>query len=301
MRVTQSMLSNNMLRNLNSSFSKMSKLQDQINSGSKISRPSDDPVVAIKGMGYRTDLGKIEQFTRNLNEANSWLDSTDEALDQVGSALKRVQELVTQAGNDTNTAEDRQSIQVEISQIQQQIRDVANTQISGKYIFSGSHTSSPLFKDTASTDVGADAMISITDKLGYNNDIRIEVADGIQLAVNSPAYDLFKGVDEMMAGVNKALKDGLSGDDIRGKLTDIQNSLNNVLEVRADVGAKQNRTELLSNRFAIQEVNVTKQMSLNEDVDYAEAITEMTTQESIHQAALSVGAKIIRQTLVDFL
>ena len=57
----------------------------------------------------------------------------------------------------------------------------------------------------------------------------------------------------------------------------------------------------MENRLAIQKINVTKQISLNEDVDYSEAITQMTTQESIHQAALSVGAKIIQQTLVDFI
>lgn len=57
----------------------------------------------------------------------------------------------------------------------------------------------------------------------------------------------------------------------------------------------------MTNRLALHETNVTKQLSENEDVDYAKAITEMITAESIHQAALSVGAKIIQQTLVDFI
>lgn len=108
MRVTQSMLSSNMLRNLNNSYSKMGKLQEQLTSGSKINRPSDDPVAAIKGMGYRTDLNKVEQFTRNMNQVNSWIDTTDESLGQVSEALKRVQELVTQAANDTNDSDDRE-------------------------------------------------------------------------------------------------------------------------------------------------------------------------------------------------
>ena len=62
-----------------------------------------------------------------------------------------------------------------------------------------------------------------------------------------------------------------------------------------------NRLEMMENRLDIQFVNVTKQKSNNEDVDYAEAITQMVTAESIHQAALSTGAKIIQQTLVDFI
>lgn len=64
MRVTQSMLSSNMLRNLNTSYSKMSKYQNMLDSGKVITRPSDDPVVAVKGMGYRIDLDK----TNNTNE-----------------------------------------------------------------------------------------------------------------------------------------------------------------------------------------------------------------------------------------
>lgn len=137
MRVTQSMLSSNMLRNLNTSYGKMSKLQEQINSGKVINRPSDDPVIAVKGMGYRVDIDKIEQFQRNMNTAHNWLDSSDEALDRVGNALHRVQELVTQAANDSNTADERQKIQVEIEQIQQQMRDLANTKIGENYIFRG--------------------------------------------------------------------------------------------------------------------------------------------------------------------
>ena len=76
-RITQSMLSTNMLRNLNTSYGKMSKYQDMLNTGMKITRASDDPVVAVKGMQYRTQLDKVEQFQRNVNEAHSWLDTTD--------------------------------------------------------------------------------------------------------------------------------------------------------------------------------------------------------------------------------
>lgn len=145
MRGTQSMLSNNMIRNLNTNYGKMSQLQDQLNSGSKITRPSDDPVIAVKGMDYRTQLAKNEQYSRNMNEVHSWLDTTDEALDQVGNALHRVQELITQAANDTNTEDERTNIAVELKQLQLQIRDVANTKVGSDYIFSGTNTSSALF------------------------------------------------------------------------------------------------------------------------------------------------------------
>ncbi|MFJ8261836.1 flagellar hook-associated protein FlgL [Rummeliibacillus sp. NPDC094406] len=145
MRVTQSMLSNNLLRNLNTSNSKMGKLQEQLSSGSKLTRPSDDPVASVKGMNHRTTLAKNDQYTRNMGEVNSWLDASDESLGQVGSALSRVQELVSQAANGTNTADDREKILKEIEQIRAQIRDVANTKIGDNYIFSGTMTTTPLY------------------------------------------------------------------------------------------------------------------------------------------------------------
>ncbi|NLY80405.1 MAG: flagellar hook-associated protein FlgL [Lysinibacillus sp.] len=300
MRVTQSMLSNNMLRNLSNSYSKMGKLQDQITSGKKFTRPSDDPVSTVKGMSYRTDLNKAEQFTRNMLTVNSWLDTTDDALDQVGSALHRVKELVVQAANDTNTPEDRDKIKVEIEQIRLQLRDLANTKVADKYIFSGTKTHSPVFKEGENT-INAD----INDK-----EVTIEVFDGITMKVNTNGDELFKDIDDFMKEVYDLLDSGATGEQITealgmelngGTIPGLNQLYEDVLSHRADVGARQNRVEMMTNRLSKHEINITKQMSENEDIDYAKAITEMVTSESIHQAALSVGAKIIQQTLVDFI
>ncbi|RDV28826.1 flagellar hook-associated protein FlgL [Lysinibacillus capsici] len=303
MRVTQSMLSNNMLRNLNNSYGKMSKLQDQINSGSKITRPSDDPVIAVKGMGYRRDLAKVEQYTRNMITASSWLDSTDESLNQVGEQMKRVRELVIQAANDTNTPEEREKMKMEIDQIRQQLQDVGNTNIGGSYIFSGTNTNQPLFISGGSGKV--------IDPTINNNTVNIEIYDGIQIPVNTPGKDLFKNIDDMMGKISDLLGDptktGVEIGDLLGGVSssstndDILTMHNKVLEAQADIGARQNRVEMMENRLGIREVNVTKQLRDNESVDYSKAITEMVTHESIHQAALSVGSKIIQQTLVDFI
>ncbi|MFB5085907.1 flagellar hook-associated protein FlgL [Psychrobacillus sp. PGGUH221] len=292
MRVTQSMLSNNMLRNLSGSYNKMAKLQEQINSGKKITRPSQDPVVAIKGIGYRTDLNKVEQYQRNLGEVNNWLDSSDDALDKVGIALHRVQELVTQASTDTLTPDDRTKIEKEITQIKEQMRDMANTKVGDKYIFSGTNTNSPLH----------DGNQFLTTAPGVNKDVNIEVYDGVEISVNTKGLDIFQNIDTMITGLEADLKDpNKTGKDFDQYLTLKSDNEKAVLAARADIGARQNRVEMMENRLGAQEVIVTKQLSNNEDIDYEKVITEMVTQESIHQAALSVGAKIIQATLVDFI
>ncbi|MFJ8064192.1 flagellar hook-associated protein FlgL [Psychrobacillus sp. NPDC096426] len=291
MRVTQSMLSTNMLRNLSNSYNKMGTLQEQITSGKKITRPSQDPVVAIKGIGYRTDLGKVEQYQRNLGEVHNWLDSSDDALDKVGIALIRVQELVTDAANDTKTPEDREKIKAEITQIKEQIRDMANTKVGEKYIFSGTKTLSPLFNGT-----------TFETATGVNGDVNIEVYDGVEIKVNTNGKKMFEDIDAMMNSIETALgSTTTTGDIIGGFLTTISDNQNVVLGSRADIGARQNRVEMMENRLGAQEVIVTKQLSNNEDIDFEKAITELITQESIHSAALSVGARIIQPSLVDFL
>ena len=302
MRVTQSMLSSNMLRNLNNSYSKMSKYQSMIESGMKITRPSDDPVVAIKGMGYRVDLDKNAQYQRNMNEANSWLDSTDDALDQVGTVLIRVKELIVQAANDTNVAEDREKINAEITQLKEHIRDIANTKVGENYIFSGTHTNSPLY-----VDINGTTQNPALTAAGKSSKIEINVFDGVSMQINTDGSALFEEIDTFLQSVKDLLGNpNTTGEEIGDKLgdgatTELSGLTEKLLTVRANVGGRQNRIELMENRLSLQKINVTKQMSLNEDTDYAETITKMTTQESIHQAALSVGAKIIQQTLVDFI
>lgn len=309
MRVTQSMLSSNMLRNLSNSYSKMGKLQNQINSGSKISRPSDDPVVAVKGIGYRTNLNKVEQYKRNMGEVENWLDTSDDTLDHVGIALRRVQELVTNAASDTNTDEDREKMKKEIDQIKLQIRDLANTKVGEKYLFSGTNTLEPLFSSDGTSFAGQ-TFVDGTDSLtplagtassGYTNSVEIEVYDGVNLNINTDAVKMFAQIDDMLTNIQKDLSTGADGITIGNRLSEISSAQNTVLENRADIGARQNRVEMMINRLATQEVAVTKQLSDNEDIDYERVITDMITQESIHQAALSVGAKIIQSTLVDFI
>lgn len=310
MRVTQSMLSNNMLRNLSSSYKNMGKLQDQINTGKKVNRPSDDPVVVMKGMGYRMQVDKVAQYQRNLGEVHNYLDSSDGALDNVGQALIRVQELTLDAANDTKTDEDRQKILKEIEQLREQLQDLGNTKVGDKYLFSGTKTDSPLFGKDANGDTtiaGAVIPTPIPDPLpvpgqnGFISDISVEVFDGVELKINTNGYELFSKVDKMMEKLEIDIRTNQGSAIISANLGDIDKIQNAVLESRADVGARQNRAEMIDNRLQDQEGTAKKQMSENEDIDYEKAITEMITHESIHRAALSVGARIIQPSLVDFL
>jgi len=261
----------------------MGKIQEQINTGKKVNRPSDDPVVAMKGMGYRMQVDKVAQFQRNLGEVNNYLDSSDDALDKVGQAMHRARELVTSAANGTMTPEDKEKVQSELDQLREHIQDMANTKVGDKYIFSGTKTGSPLHDGT---NFGTDP--------AFSKDVEIEVFDGVTMKVNTDAAKLFEDIDDMFRNFN-------ADTDFSAALAVVDANMDKVLTTRADIGARQNRVEMMSNRLDSQEAAAKKQMSENEDIDYEKAITEMLTLESIHRAALSVGSRIIQPSLVDFL
>ncbi len=135
MRVTQNMISNNFLNNLSNSYNRLDKLMEQAYTGKKVSRPSDDPVVAMKGMNYRTELTEIQQFQRNTAEMHSWMDNSDDALDKTTLALQRLRELAVQANNDTYEEGPRANIAQEVKQLREHLVDIANTKVNNKYIF----------------------------------------------------------------------------------------------------------------------------------------------------------------------
>lgn len=286
------MLSNNLLNNLSNSYKRLSTYQNQLDTGSKINRPSDDPVVATKGMGYRSTLNKINQFTSNATEASNWLDTTDSALGNVGDALVRVKELVTQASTDSLTSDDRNKISAEIKQIRSQIQDLGNTQVGNKYLFNGTKTTQALF------DENGNFTSNTSDKK-----VNIEVFDGVTIDVNSATgATLFQNIDTALGNLSNTLDNtGSTADQIGAYLTTASNLQDNVLTSRADVGARQNRLDMMTDRLSSQETISTNQMSKNEDIEYEKVISQYMTEQSIHNASLSVGASIIQPSLVDFI
>ncbi|WAA09787.1 flagellar hook-associated protein FlgL [Fervidibacillus albus] len=297
MRVTQTMLSSNFLQNVSNSYSKLGKLQDQLASQKKITRPSDDPVVAVLGLGYRTELNRVQQYSRNIGEVNNWLDSTDDAIGEGVQVLQRIRELVVQASTATNDSSEREAIAVEIKELKEQLKMIGNTQVGGKYIFNG-----------IDTNIRPDGNFS-------EGEIHIEVFEGISIPVNTSGKELFgelfseddpttTTVDESgpLASLIATLEDpNTTEEEIDKFLGEIDGEIDRFLKFQAEVGAKQNRVELMEDRIASQEVIATEILSENEDIDMEQVITELITQESIHRAALSVGARIIQPTLMDFL
>ncbi|MED4019130.1 flagellar hook-associated protein FlgL [Sutcliffiella cohnii] len=291
MRVTQSMLAGNSLRHISQGFNKMGKLQEQLSTGKKITRPSDDPVVAMKGMYYRTNLTEVQQYKRNLSEAYAWMEESEAAIEQGSNVLSRVRELLVQGMNGTLADEDKNAIASEVGQLKEALVQVANTQFTGRYIFNGTAINEPRVTDGTDPSTVKD----------LNEPFMIEVSKGIKLQANIDANNVFN--EELFTIMNQ-IEQGLKGDDsvdLGAFLGRLDNQIDSMNAERSELGARYNRLEMIDDRLAYQEYVATRVLSDNEDAHLEEVITDLITAESVHRAALGVGARIIQPSLLDFL
>lgn len=296
-RVTQTMLNSNMLRNLNNSMHNMDKLQHQLSSGRKVEKPSDDPVVAARGMFYRSSLMENDQYKRNVDEAQSWMDMTDATMDEMGNIMKRVKELLIYSGDGAVSPEDLMTMGAEIEELKNHMGTLANQQINGKYIFAGT--------DTNKAPFDANALGGKGDFISTNaSPINLEVSQNVFVTSNVNAQNIFNypnaagNVFKVLNNIIDELKAGRSATQFQTVMDD---QFDNLLAERATLGASVNRVELIAERLDSQEVSITGLMSKNEDADMAKVMTDLKTQESVHNAALGAGARIIQPTLLDFL
>lgn len=150
MRITNNMMVNATVRNLNSNLERLSKAQEQISSSSKISSPSDDPIIAGNDITYRSYLAQTEQYQNTIDSAQSWQDATDDALSQLSDIVTSLYEYVNQASSSTA---DMDTIQTYVETLQSEAIDVLNTSYAGRYIFAGYDTGeAPYALET--TDIG---------------------------------------------------------------------------------------------------------------------------------------------------
>lgn len=159
MRITNSMMVSNMMRNINANLNRMEKIQNQMATGKNIARPSDDPVGMARILKSTSDIMVSEQHKKNVDEALSWLETTETSVTQLKDVMQRVRELTVRGATGSMAAEDRQAIQKEIVQLKEQVLSIGNAAFAGRFIFGGYNTKEHPFS-IEKTAVG--------DKLKYN-------------------------------------------------------------------------------------------------------------------------------------
>lgn len=142
MRVTSTMLTNNSVMNMQKTKENYLKYLQEYNTQKKISAPSDDPVVAVRSLKYRTNISELEQYVeKNIPDAYSWMDITESALKQVNGMLTNMYNYSVQASSDSYNLDDRKTIIDSLKQYKEFIyTQQLNQDYAGRYVFAGYRT-----------------------------------------------------------------------------------------------------------------------------------------------------------------
>ncbi|HUC92542.1 MAG TPA: flagellar hook-associated protein FlgL [Paenibacillus sp.] len=299
LRVTPGMMHMQLTRNLTRNLNQMSELQNQVTTGRKINKASDDPVGITYALRYRSELASNEQYQKNVNSALSWLDFNDTVLSQATDVLKRAKELAVQGSNGTNPQVALDNIRDEMQQLKNQLLDVGNSKLNGKFVFNGQKFDEMPYD---ATKPGFDAKAVDTDDAQVNYTVGVGVTLPVNLSGNQ-AFGDPGDADNAFAVLDRVITALGAGEqrDVAGELDNIESRLDKLLNARSEIGARVNRVELMQNRLKDLEINLTDLQSKTEDAEFEKLLIDSKINENIYQASLSVGAKVITPSLVDFL
>jgi flagellar hook-associated protein 3 FlgL len=278
-------------RNLQAGAAKLSELQEKAMTLNKISKPSDDPVAVADSLQVRAQQRATEQYGRNIDNGDGWLTMADSALNTSGTLLNRVRDLTLQGANDgVMSPEAKESIANELQALKIDLLNQANTQYLGRNVFAGSSDAAQAFAadGTFAGVPGAD----VQRRIGADLTVRVDT-DG-QAVFGSGADSVFAVIDRISADLRNGVNVGAG-------LTELDARSKAVVAGQAYIGTRQAQLIRASEGNDLMKTSLEAQRSGIEDADLGQAILDLKLQDVSYQAALAVTAKVLPNTLMDFL
>lgn len=285
-----------MMGNLQTSGRGLLQAQEHATTGKRIIRMSDNPGDAVSVLSRRAELRRLDQYTRNSSEAQSWLSSADAALSTVSDRLASARTLLIQANSGSMDQPARATIANELRSLRDAIIQSANTVREGRPLFAGTSTSQPAF-DAAGVYSGDTGTVSIP------------VAPGMSLAVNASGPEVFGttnadpmagDVFQLLTALATAVENGDAAT-VGAGITAVDAASRRVSVAQVGLGSRSRQLEDISATIEDSKVSVRQAISSKEDMDLAESIVALKQQEVAYQAALQATARVIQPSLLDFL
>ncbi|ODS32173.1 MAG: flagellar hook-associated protein FlgL [Candidatus Scalindua rubra] len=297
-RVNLETFINTTLTNIQQSTSQMSKLQEQISTGKKINRPSDEPAGARKILNLRSEDLRLDQFSSNIQTATQSLEFGESVLQNTSNMIQRVQELTMQGVSDTVDQNGRNIIASEINQLLESVLQSANSSRSGRYAFAGTKTTTVPFEATRNSK----GEISTVTYKGNREKIEYQIGPATTVQINQPGDEVF--MDNKLFDTIIKIRDNLANGTVafaRNELDNLDNAFNSILNSIAKSGGVTSTLELVDNRIADTKLSLKDVLASTESADITELVLKLKEQENIFQASLASGALIFRTSILDFL
>lgn len=291
-RVTQHMLTQRSLADVNGGLARMASVQQQLATGKKINVPSDSPAGTTTAMRIRSSLADQGQYIRNAQDGLAWLTTVDSTLQGVTAQVQRAKTLALQGANTGSMSQTSlNAIAAEIQQIRGSVLQQANTTYLGRPVFGGT-TAGGVAYDNTGTYVGDSGVVNR------------RVGNGVQVQVNQDAVstfgangsNLFNHLDALYTALTTGNQAG-----INQGINDMATDLDRLSGAAASEGARMNRINQASSMATDAQLSLKGSLSDVEDVDLAQATIDLETQQTAYQAALHATSKTIQPSLLDFL
>jgi len=268
----------------------------EVSTGKSVNEPSDNPAASADMVQNTIETADVDQYTQNVNSVLSTLQTASSVLSSVVSSLTQAVSLGTEGANGTNSTSNLQAIAAQVQGILSNVVSDANTSVAGSYLFGGTGTSTPYVADSSSS--------TGFSYNGTNDSNSVTIGDNLSVQVNVPGSQIFSNSSNNVLGslstLVTALKSG-SSSDIATATSAVSSALSFVGQQQAVYGNAESK--LNSQQTFLQEDTVTLSTQENDliGVNEATAATELTQAETDNSAALAAAAKVLPNSLLNYL
>lgn len=300
MRVTNANMANSYMYNIQSTTQKIDKLNKELTGQNVINKVSDDPFKAIKVMNLKNEITSVENLNSNADELLGWAEQTDGVLDSIGNLTNEIKNLVTSISS-IHSESDISSITKEVTEKVKQIAELFNSTYAGQNIFSGTATD----EKAVNIVTNPNGSIRIEKSNNINNGtLKGEVSPGITISYNATVDEvtnngeLFDTLNDVLDTLNTMPIDFNKINDLKEGL---DKGLSSVLDARSSIGAKINSIENMKENNISNIEKMSETLSMLNDIDIAQKAVELKSAELVYAASLQVGAKLMQNTILDYI
>ena len=259
--------------------SRVAELNEQVATGKRINRPSDDPGRISQLHNVRQQLANQDVYKKNSSQAEQLLNVADTSLKDIHATLTEARELAIQFVNETYNADQRGEAANVTDSLFERALSSANVKFNERYIFAGTAYDSPAYDATGNYDGSTEAPETV-------------VGDGLTVKTGFDGSDLLT-VSSDMFGAMENLKTALNADDTAGivsALDDIDAALTDVEKARVEVGGEMRRSLDASDLASNLEVELTQAKASIEETNVVDAYSKLVQLQTNFDAAMQVAS-----------
>ncbi len=309
-RITNQMMMASAQRNLQSSSAQLAQRQDQASTLKAINRPSDDPIGTAASLQVRGQATAAAQYGRNIDDGTSWLNTIDSALYGTSSIMNQVRDLTVQGGNGSLNQAAKDALATQIEGLKADLLNQANSKFQGRNVFAGSSDAGTAFTAPTAADLSADPTADYAFTGTAGSAVERRIAPGTTVRVDADGAGIFgasgtagspgaqPSVFKLLDNITATLR---AGGDPSPQLNDIDARMKTMTTAHAEMGTRQAQILKAKDTNLALQNSLEAQRSGIEDLDLGRSVLNLQMQQVSYQAALAVTAKVLPQTLMDFL